>query len=466
MSVLQQLLNELGAVQKHTTPTGTTVGANLHGPGGLFGVEGLERDIISTRMQPSGLAGLLPVRMSIKTDPKFGYITGFRPPVGNQPGDSCSEPPTAGSMKTCTQTAQFGLYRFQTRELDINTVGQIIDAGETVDFRLLNDPLAEEMGSMFTGIVDSSQALTLGREVLQRFLEIGVAFQDLLTRQVYVGTGLTGEFMGLELLVSETKVDAFTGQACPSLRSDVRDFGDVDVTTAAGAAALVATLQNMLRNLKHMAQSMNFGDVQWLIVGKKQATDAIIDILPCSMMTNGCLPSNSNVSINIDTQEQLRRRLEMHTGSYLWIDNDQIPFINDDGLVEDDLGDGTFSSDIYILPLTVRGGQSVLYWEVFDYSRGTVQSIRDGRATNDFWTDGGHYLWHKQPPLHYCTVWEAKVQPRLVLRTPHLAGRLQNVAYTTEKHYRDAIVGDIYYVNGGMSGYDAPTVYSEANPPA
>lgn len=469
-SIIQQLARELEVIQKHTSPTGTTVGANLHGPGGLFGVPGLQRDIISTRMQPRGLAGLLPVRQSVMTDPKFGYITGFRPPVGSQPGDDCSDPPTAGSMKTCVQTAQFGLYRFQTRELAINDVGQIVDAGETVDFRLLNDPLVEQMGGMFAGLVDSSQALTLGREVLQRFLEVGIAFQELLTRQLYVGTGLGGEFMGLELLVSETKVDAYTGLECPSLRSDVRDFGDVDISTAAGASALVSVLQNMIRNLQHMAQSMNFGDVQWLVVAKKQATDAMIDVLPCSMAFNGCLPpANSQFSVSLDTQEQLRRRLEMRSGSFLWLDNQQIPFINDDGLIEEDLGDGVFSSDVYILPLTIRGGQSVLYWELFDFNRGSIPSIRDGRAQFDFWTDNGYFLWHKQPPLHFCTVWEAKVKPRLILLTPHLAGRLQNVAYSVganNKHYRDSIVGDDYYVNGGMSGYPVPNFYTAANPPA
>lgn len=471
MSLVQQLLTELGAMQqKHTSPAGVQIGANLHGRGGLFGVPGLERDIISSRMNPRGLAGALPVRKSIKTDPLFGYITGFRPSTGTQPGDSCSEPPQAGSMKTCVQTAQFGVYRFETRELEINNVGQITNSGETVDFRLVNDPLVNEMAGMFEGIVDSADALVLGEEVAQRFLEVGIAFQDLLTRQVYVGTGLGGEFKGLELLVSEEKVDAFTGVDCPSLRSDIRDFGDVDITTAAGAARLVSTLQNIIRNLQHMAQSMNFGGVEWVIVGKKQATDAIIDVLPCSMATNGCVATSANVSINIDTQEQLRRRLEMHSGSFLWIDNQKIPFINDDGLPETNFGDGTFSSDIYVLPLTVRdGSRPVLYWEVFDYNRGSIPSIREGRAQFDFWTDDGRYLWHKQPPLHYCTTWEAKIQPRLILLTPHLAARLQNVAYSLgegNKHYRDSIIGDDYWVNGGMSGYPAPSFYDEVNLPA
>src|SRR3990172_12507912 len=63
------------AVYKHTTPSGTPSTPYMHGPGGLFGVSGLERDVISTRISPEGLASALPVRMSTRTNPLYAYIT-------------------------------------------------------------------------------------------------------------------------------------------------------------------------------------------------------------------------------------------------------------------------------------------------------------------------------------------------------------------------------------------------------
>lgn len=466
-TILEALAKELqGIALKHTTPTGTPDGAMLHGPGALFGVSGLERDIISSRMQPMGLASSLPVRTSVKTNPLFAYITGFYPPNGSQPTASCDDGPVAGPMKVVLQTAQFGVYAFRTRELDISKVGQVIDAGETLDLRIVNDPLVNQMAGLFSGLPVEDGVAT-GREVLHRFMEVGVAFQDLLSQQVYAGTGTGNEFPGLELLVSTAKYDAKTGTAAPSLASDVRDFADVSISSGAGGASFVNTLTSMWRYLNHNASRMNFGLTNFAIVMKEQLFHEVTDIWPCLYMASRCLPSNDNVSINVNTDEQIRLRLDMRQGKYLLLDGVRVPVITDDALTETDLGEGLFSSDVYILPLTVRGGQAVTYWETFDYQAGTVQAIRDGRSTDYFWTDGGRYLWHRKPPVNWCAQWMSKIEPRLILRTPQLAGRLMNVAYSVEKHYRDVFPGDDYYVNGGISaGYAAPDLYSEWNPPA
>ena len=70
------------------------------------------------------------------------------------------------------------------------------------------------------------------------------------------------------------------------------------------------------------------------------------------------------------------------------------------------------------------------FFEYFDYSamNGVMQAIRDGMLQNEFWSDGGRYLWTTQRTL-WCVDWAAKIEPRLRLLTPHLAGRIQNVQY-------------------------------------
>ena len=117
-------LAKLDPAFKHTTPTGTPSTPYVHGPGGLFGVMGLEREVIHTRLQPKGLAGLLPVRANPSEWPLFAYISGFRDVTGTNAQGVCDDPQTAGPMKTCIQTAPFGRYEFMTRELEINRVGK------------------------------------------------------------------------------------------------------------------------------------------------------------------------------------------------------------------------------------------------------------------------------------------------------------------------------------------------------
>jgi len=134
-----QALKELAL--KHTTPTGTPSTPYMHGPGGLFGVEGISRDLLHTRVMGRGLAWRLPSIANMETDPLYAYITGFQDGSGSNPTTVCSDGPVAGSIKSCLQTAQFGRYTYMTREMEVNRVGQVISRGEFNDLRLLNDPL-------------------------------------------------------------------------------------------------------------------------------------------------------------------------------------------------------------------------------------------------------------------------------------------------------------------------------------
>lgn len=458
MSVLDQLVKELNERQKHSSPTGTPTGPSIHGPNSLFGVPGVERDVISTRMSVQGLASQIPAVGSVKTQPLFAYITGRTAPSGEQPTADCADGPVSGAHKVCLQTAQFGTYKFRTRELNITTVGELVNDGERTDLRFVNDPLAQELAA-FIPNVNTDMALDYGREVLARFVDVGMDFQDLLSQQLYVGTGTGNEFPGLEILVSETHYDAKTGQLCEALESDIRDFGDVDVTGSTGAANIVTELVSMYRYASHTASRTGLAPVEFAFVMREQLFHEIADIWPCAYLTSRCNTVDSDgKTVFVNADEQVQLRMQQRQGSYLLVDDQEVPVITDDALVEEDLGGGTFASDIYLLPLTVRGGRSVLFWEYFDYSRGTVPAIRDGRAEDDFWTDRGVYLWHKQPPRNGCVVWQAQTSMRVILETPQIAARLMNVAYSVDKHYRDSIPGMNYYQNGGVEdGYATPT---------
>jgi hypothetical protein len=170
--------------------------------------------------------------------------------------------------------------------------------------------------------------------------------------------------------------------------------------------------------------------------------------------------------------DMIRMRDEMRNGHYLLIDGAQIPVITDDCMNEDNHAVngstpiGGFSSDIYIVPFTARGGTiRTLYWEYYDYRNDTLPSAADVRASNFFWSDSGVFLWGLKAPDNWCLEVISKVEPRLILRTPQLAGRLQNVVYVPLQHADDPLPSQNYFVNGGVStGRPAPSPYSEWNP--
>jgi len=450
----------------------------LHGPGGLFGVAGLERDIFSAHINANGLASVLPVNPTVQTNPLYGYITGFQDSSGTQPDpdtDPCGAFPTVGAIKNCIQTARFGRYGFETRAIDLNRLGQVINRGEFMDLRIINSPLVNQFANGIFGGLPSDQSNLLARDFTARLLEVGVAFQREISQQTYAGTGLTNQFPGLDILIGTNKVDALTGTDCPALDSDIKDFnyGCIDDTTL--SSGIVRTLTTMYRFVKHNATHMNFGNVTWTWVMRSNLFDELADVWPCQYNTERCEPIGTNSRVFVDGDSQRRFTDEMRNGKFLLIDGQRIPVIIDDFVVEESSGtpganliDGQFASDIYLIPMTVRGGTPVTFWDVFDYRNNSLrETISGGRLTNDFWSDDGRYLWHKEPPSQSCVQWSAQIRPRIILRTPQLAGRLQNVCYEPLQHYRDADVDGYYHVNGGITTERAaPSLYADWNLPA
>lgn len=480
-AVLDRLLNELAALRgtggaiagSRATPSVPSL-PYYTGPGGLFGTPGVERDVISTRVQPFGLASALPVRPSLYMSPLFAFLTGFTDDVGAEADGVCDDPPTVGAGKSCYQMAQFGRYSRQTRTFEINRVGQYNDRSEEMlDLRFFNDPLVSG-GNDLTVPGSAPRAAGLRREVLMRMLEVGVSFQEILSRQVFEGnpannTGAGGykEFPGLDILIGTGKVDAQTGTSCPSLDSLVRNAAYRRVDGAGDY--YIQQLTYMMRYLRFNAEHMNMGSTEWAWVMRPSLFYELTAMWPCVYNTYRCQTVGENNRGNVDAAAMTRQTDDMRNGSYLLIDGQRIRVIQDTSIREDtnttsaSVVSGCFASDIYIVPMTVRGGTAVTYWEHLDYSRGAMVGVEDARlASNFFWTDGGRYLWHNKPPNNWCLQLLAKIEPRLILRTPHLAGRLTNVLYCPLIHERDSDRSDPYFVDGGVEGgRAAPSYYNE-----
>ncbi len=461
---------------KHTTPSGTPTANYMSGPGGIFGVAGLEQDIISTRVQPKGLAGTLPAMASLMTNPLFPYLTGYQANSGTVANGVCDDPEVAGPGKSCIQTAQFGRYSFMTKEIEVNRVGQQINRGEFQDLRFVNDPLLQPEGGLLQQ--DIPGAPDLRREVLHAFVEVGISFQNQLIQQVYQGNpannsagGGYKEFPGLDILIGTNKVDALTGVNCPSLDSDIKNFNYGLVCEA--TPDIVETVTYMMRFLRHNSDRMNFDPTTWVITMRRELFWELTSCGPCSYLTYRCTfraEGSAQERINVDARDMVEFRDDMRRGNYLLIDGMQVPVVIDDGIDEETDADsgqiaaGQFASDIYFIPMTVRGSLAVTHFQYLDYMNGAMMAVADGHLMNDFWTDGGRFLWHKKPPTNWCNQWLAKIEPRLILRTPQLAGRIQNVRYAPLQHTRDPFPGDPYFVDGGATSRTGPSLFSDWNP--
>lgn len=478
-TILEQLVKEYSEAKfKHTTPTGTPSTPYYTGPGGLYGVTGLERELISTRIEPRGLASVLPARGSMTASPLFPYFTGFLDSSGDVADGVCDDGPTAGPGKSCIQTAQFGRYTYMTRELELDRVALRINRGEFQDMVLMNTPMVDAGSALITPSTVNTDP-SLANEVLMRFLEVGIQFQNTLIPHLYVANpannsagGGYKEFPGLDILISVNKFDALTGAECNSLDSDIKDFnyGRVDNLPTDD---IVNVITYMMRYLKHNASGMKLNPATWNIVMREDLFYEITAIWPCSYLTYRCAfrAVDGTQVLNVDAAAQVQFRDAMRNGSYLTIDGTNYPVVIDDGIVEETAGDnanineGSFASDIYIVPRTFRGNNVATFWEYLDYNRGAMPAATAGRY-DEFWTDGGMYLWHKKPAVNWCVQWIAKIEPRVILRVPQLAGRITNVQYSPLQHVRQPFPDDPYHLDGGVSVPRSETsLYSDWNQP-
>lgn len=450
-----------GVGYKHDLPTPISPTTNLlHGPNGLFGAAGVDQQVFSTRVRPTGLSAVLPARPSNDTHPIVGYITGFTDDENAAEKVAvCDDPLQAGLYKVCFQGSAFGRIERKTQTLELNALGQRSNRGEFTDLQLVNDPFGESDFGTPSGSYSFQDALR--SEVNARLLLLGVAFQNKIGVMNWTGnpsnntSGGYAEYLGLESLVTATHYNVLDNNvSCPSLASDVKNFNYH--TVEGNSAELFSVLTMLYRFVKHNARTMGFDPVEWAFVMRSDAFQQITDVWPCVYATYRCAGAAGTPN-NTDALVMRQMSVDMQNGQYLLIDNVRVPVILDDYLTEHtnttnaNVPSGSFASDIYLLPLRVRGAIQVLFYEYFNFdgANAAMQAVRDGRLGNEVYSsDGGKFLWTYERTL-WCVDWAAKIEPRLRLLTPQLAGRLQNVMYQPLQHFRSPVPGDAYFVNGG-----------------
>lgn len=451
---------------KHDLPAGFTLTTNLmHGPTGIFGFPGIEREVMSTRVTPEGLLNALPPAVpTVYTEPVAGFLTGFTDQSGDEATYPCDECVETGQIKSCLQYYPLGRICRQTQPIEMDEVGKRVNRGEMDDLMIVNDPLMPPTQGVPR--VNMSLQDILNREILARLMLLGSAFQDTMCQLIWTGnpsnntSGGYAEFLGLENLVKTGHTDMATGVSCPSLDSDIKDANNMTIEN--NMIQIYFLLQELWRYVNYNRKKMQFGVVDYRFVMKEGMFRALCDRWPCVYASSRCNATANDVTASVDGMRMKAMSDEMYTGQYLLIDSVRVPVVIDDCIPYEssddgfDLDPGAIRSDIYLLPFSVRGGAvPVLYMEYVDYraTNGVLQGLRDGNIMDQFWTDNGMFLFTYNR-TNWCVSWKAKLEPRLRLKTPHLAGRLENVIYNPIQHVREPLPDQHYFVDGGKTYRD------------
>lgn len=453
-----------------------------HGPGGLFSSPALERPVFSALLLPrQGVLSMLPTYPTVTMNPLHGIFTGVTATTGDEPDGLCDDPPTAGLAKLCMHTFVFGLQGRQTRTFDIRRAGQLSDRGEHLDLQFLGNPFQPQVETVPTVPGGMSATEMLNNDRVKAAFELAVAWSRDFAREVYTGNPANNSagggrqyYYGLDILINTGYRDAITGVACPAADSLVESFGNVDFTNDVGGAnALVRRMTSFYHRLRYIAQNAGLMPVQWAIAMTPTAFYEMVQIWPWAYNTlygQSVYNGQSNISVHITGTEMMQQRdamlgdWEARTGQYLMIDGVKIPVILDDAIAETQGAGGNFTSAIYWIPFSVLGGTKTIYLEYLNWDAPNgAREFGQALAPNFFNTsDGGRFIWHYKPPVNFCVQMLASTAPRIILTTPHIAGRLTNIRYTPLAHVRSPFTDDSsFYKDGGgtnLNGYDTDKV--------
>lgn len=430
-------------------------------PHGIFSTPGLENEVINMHVAPMGLGKDIPVFGSRITDPRYGLLTGYTTEVGSRPVMPCDDAPK-GYVKSGTLTAQFGRIAHQTQTIEIDALFEQA-RGANTNLQLMGSVLG--MGSISPNI---SQADMLNLVVKSEMVGVAVQFERDLSKILWAGTpanntagGGHKEFPGLDSQIATGQVDAETGIAIPAADSYIENFAynRIDGTTR----DIVEDLSMMEYYLFNLANRTGMAPTTWKIAMRPELWFELSSIYPCRYLTNRCTNSSGTAVVTINDDTAVRARDAMRQGMYLDINGRRYEVVEDDGIYEANstnstsVPKGSYASSIYFIPTKVRGNFPVLYWEHKDYRglAGEIAPMGAGAKNVQFWTDGGRFMW-AMTQNRFCFDLQAKIEPRIVLRTPNLAGKIQNVMYSPKRHLRSADPASSYFANGGSSLRNTP----------
>lgn len=485
MSLVETALEQQGVkiggqgVATKNDPPLAPIGPYLHGPQGLFNRRDRENPVFSAIMSPMmGVAEAIPVFNGARflnnefggTDAAFdslitGLTAGDLDDFSNQPTAPCEDGPVGGLLKFCSMVNTYGNYKMSTRELEIDRAGRVADAVDGMAVQIANQ---FPSGLFATPSENPSLQNAVNNELASRIFEMVLSFQRMFAPRVFTGSpannnGESRDIVGLDIHINAgNKRDATYNTVCTAANSDVKNFGN----------AVVGSATNIMRYIEmadafvtFKARRQGLGTPEYIVAMRPELWQEITEIIPIQKYQRVLTVINNvtNGRGTVDARDAYNERDAMRANMLIPVNGRMLRVVVDDTIAETSLGNiagvPTYTSTIYGIPLTVLGGYPVTFWEYFNHGNNQEQAVQN-RANGLTWTtDGGLFRWFADFSKG-CFKLNAKFTPRLRMRTPQIAWRIDNVGYQPLQHFASWDPASAYFVNGGVTQGDEQKYYS------
>ncbi len=417
----------------------------LYSAGGFFVDCCLEAPVINATLQPIyALANMIPVFPTSNRKTSFGFLTSITDPTGAYPNAPCDDDPEVGDINFCKAELEVGRSSIQTKTIELDALIEKACMGVREDFYLIGNVRGVSAWPNQNQLADRD---FVKRMAVRRQMSLaGRALQRDLLRQFWAGDPTNGaqntpgggrkEFYGLLKLIADdygTPAKPWvTGTNCSALNSDIKTM-----TSCVGSGVypgVYTYMQAVEQNRYNLAAYSGLLPTTWVWVMNPIIWNELIKYLPCEMLSDSCVSTsqanNKGVQVFSNGMEQTFLRNQLQTNMQITVNGRTYDVILDSSLPVVQGGTPlapTYTGDIFFLPLTVAG-EPVLYWQYKDYRTLDQQLSAVPGSMTDFrgWSDDGKY----HSVIEYmrrCFVISTKLEANLIMKAPHLAGRIQSV---------------------------------------
>lgn len=428
----------------------------FYAEGGLFVDCSLERSVLNTLIQPmGGLANMIPVRPTVDETVKYAFVT-QRTPSGTTPMDyPCDDPPVVGTIDACFASFGIGRLEYSTRTIELDKIIQRAHRGVPDDLYFVGNirgepaiPSREDLlnnNLVQQGAVRMQMSLQANAHQMQLFNWFwnGDPRPEAVTMNGAHGGWQS--FWGLNSMIANDYGTVakpwVTGTNCTLLNSDVKDFSETEHGGFVGQDSIFDYLQELESTIYMRAFYMSLLPTRWVFVMHPIIWAEVVKYLPCDMAANSCVGPNVVINANdggsglynLAMRRQLENTMQLQlNGRSVEVVLDSATPITENAPVAPATVP-TYTSSIYLVPLTVRGEQT-LYWRHMNYGEfGAALAPIPNQPDTEGWSDAGRFHWIIDRDHGRCFKIRSKIEPALVFRAPHLAGRIDNVTVTPKQ---------------------------------
>lgn len=460
-----QVLEKAGVLhigQKNDPASLTLTAPALNGPWqgnanqfGLFSSPGVRPGRFSALTRPDSFLDIVPMNKSNYTNEILEILTGQTAAGGTNASGFCGNPPVVGNLKICQQTVTWGDFYIKTnlnagaligqQKNRADVPGQILNAAPSnrnpfipdLMYRL-DDSLSQMQHEMFLLGVSMERSSEL------------VSIQGVAGTANNSYTGWFTQFKGLDGWIKTGYADV-SGYLCQAADSTVVAYNaNITGSNSDGSSrTFLATLIETYRAKKSLARKVGMADTVFVILMREELFHRSADIIACQTDIYNCTGAQYTEVMRDGSRIQ-DLRMSMMAGQYLLIDGVQVPVLFSEGIPNPATANNVYNSDIYIVPVS-WAGLPLLRLEYYPMDNQYTSEYMNAFGFTTVGTmNNGLFLVGKRD-TGLCLEWHFQARMRLIMETPFLAARIDDVQYSFYEPIREAMPGASRFVNGGVS---------------